>query len=158
VRHSLLELDPQPNGTSKPIARLRQFGIYLDNHSIFDLAKGPAQRRARFLTALERGADLLFSPVSAAEILGPDQQSSVNWTNSCPILRARWLRSETALFLTARWEDLALLNDAPRLTPLRLRILTMLDLPNVDRGTTCGGIAAISRSTRTSRRGVTVQP
>lgn len=56
-------------------ATVRRVGVYLDNHSIIDLAKGDRVRRERFVECLNRGADLMFSPTNAAEIVGPQQES-----------------------------------------------------------------------------------
>ena len=58
-------------------ATVRRCGVYLDNHSIIALAKGNAERRNRILRSFEMGADLMFSPVNAAEIIGPEYQSSL---------------------------------------------------------------------------------
>jgi hypothetical protein len=57
-------------------ATVRRVGVYLDNHSIISLARGDRDRRERFIGSLHRGADLLFSPTNAAEIIGPQYQSS----------------------------------------------------------------------------------
>ena len=58
-------------------ATVRRVGVYLDNHSIISLAKGPAKRRERMIKAFEHGADLMFSPVNAAEVIGPEHRSSI---------------------------------------------------------------------------------
>lgn len=57
-------------------ATVRGVGVYLDNHSLIDLAKGDPARRTAFLDCLHAGADLLFSPTNAAEIIGPQAGSS----------------------------------------------------------------------------------
>jgi hypothetical protein len=44
--------------------------IYLDNFAIKELAKGDASRKQRFLAAINRGAELLFSVANAAELTG----------------------------------------------------------------------------------------
>ena len=44
------------------------FGVYLDNDSLIELARGAALRRQRFVDALLRGGDLLFSLTNAIEI------------------------------------------------------------------------------------------
>ena len=59
-------------------ATVRHVGVYLDNHSIISFAKGNGDRRARMIRAFERGADLMFSPTNAAEIIGPERQSSLD--------------------------------------------------------------------------------
>ncbi len=57
-------------------ATVRRMGIYLDNWAIIDLARGDGARRDRVLYAIRSGADLMFSPTNAAEILAPDYASS----------------------------------------------------------------------------------
>lgn len=49
--------------------------VYLDNDCVIELAKGDANRRARFVNAIRRGGTLLFSLANAAEIAGPKGQS-----------------------------------------------------------------------------------
>ena len=51
-------------------------GVYLDNWAIIELATGERGRRDRVLQAIHNGADLLFSPTNAVEILAPDYASS----------------------------------------------------------------------------------
>lgn len=52
-------------------------GVFLDNWAIIDLAKGDSTRRDRIIRAFNSGADLMFSPVSAMEVLGPSEESSI---------------------------------------------------------------------------------
>lgn len=59
-------------------ATVRRVGVYLDNHSVISFAKGGNDRRERMIRAFERGADLMFSPTNAAEIIGPECQSSLD--------------------------------------------------------------------------------
>jgi hypothetical protein len=47
-----------------------RFGVYLDNFSIKELAKGAKARRQRFINAVLRGGALLFSLADAAEVAG----------------------------------------------------------------------------------------
>jgi hypothetical protein len=49
---------------------------YLDNWAIIELAKGDSERRNRFVRAMARGGDLLFSSTNAVEITGPQGSSS----------------------------------------------------------------------------------
>ena len=46
-------------------------GVYLDNDSLIELAKGQESRRQRFIGALRRGGTLLFSFTNAVEVAGP---------------------------------------------------------------------------------------
>jgi hypothetical protein len=59
-------------------ATVRRMGVYLDNWAIIELAKGDRARRDRVIHAIRSGADLMFSPTNAAEILAPDYASSVD--------------------------------------------------------------------------------
>jgi hypothetical protein len=59
-------------------ASVRRVGVYLDNDSLIGLAKGDHGRRARFIAAIDHGADLMFSPVNAIEVIGPECKSSLD--------------------------------------------------------------------------------
>jgi len=50
--------------------------VYLDNFAIKCLAKGDRALRSRFVTILQRGADLLFSLHNAVELVGPQGRSA----------------------------------------------------------------------------------
>ncbi len=65
-------------GTSEPLivkASVQGLAIYLDNFAIKELAKGDPSRRRRFVEAIHKGADLLFSVTNAAELCGPTGRS-----------------------------------------------------------------------------------
>jgi hypothetical protein len=49
--------------------------VYLDNWAVIELAKHDSPRRARFVAAICKGGDLLFSSTNAAELIGPKGQS-----------------------------------------------------------------------------------
>jgi hypothetical protein len=57
-------------------ATANQLAVYLDNWAIGGLAEGDADRRTRFLNAINTGADLLFSVANAAELSGPQGKSA----------------------------------------------------------------------------------
>lgn len=59
------------NGNGVVVAETEGYGIYLDNDSLIDLAKGNAMRQKRFVTALQVKATLLFSWANAIEVAGP---------------------------------------------------------------------------------------
>lgn len=59
------------NGKGVVVAETKGYGIYLDNDSLIDLAKGNAIRQKRFVTALQAKATLLFSWANAIEVAGP---------------------------------------------------------------------------------------
>jgi hypothetical protein len=65
-------------GTSEPLivrAAVQGLAIYLDNFAIKELAKGDPSRKRRFVEAINKGADLLFSVANAAELCGPTGKS-----------------------------------------------------------------------------------
>ena len=63
-------------GTPVVVAETKGYGIYLDNDSLIDLAKGSAQRQSRFVDALRSKATLLFSWANAIEVSGPQYASA----------------------------------------------------------------------------------
>jgi len=54
---------------------LTGLAVYLDNFALIGLAKGDPLRRQRFISALHRGADLLFSVSNVVELTGPQGKS-----------------------------------------------------------------------------------
>ncbi len=54
----------------------RGCGVYLDNDSLIDLAKGDSTRRDRFVSAIKKKGALLFSFTSALELAGPQGRSA----------------------------------------------------------------------------------
>ena len=59
------------DGNPEMFAETTGFGIYLDNDSLIDLAKGDPSRRTRFVDLLQVRATLLFSWANAVEIARP---------------------------------------------------------------------------------------
>ena len=66
----MIEIKAQQNGKLDLFISVTGPAVYLDNFAIKELAKGDASRRRRFLAAVNRGAELLFSVANAAEITG----------------------------------------------------------------------------------------
>jgi len=65
------------DGTPVPEAELKdRVGVYLDNDSLIELARGQELRRQRFVSALRRGGTLLFSFTNAVEVAGPQGASA----------------------------------------------------------------------------------
>jgi hypothetical protein len=58
-------------------ATVRRLGIHLDNFAIIGFATGDVARRDRLISVFQAGADLMFSPANAAEIIGPDRPNSI---------------------------------------------------------------------------------
>jgi hypothetical protein len=59
-------------------ATVRRLGVYLDNWALIQLAKDSAGLRGTFLGCLGDGADLMFSPTNAAEVLGPEHAHTID--------------------------------------------------------------------------------
>jgi hypothetical protein len=66
----MIEVKAQQNGKLDLFISVTGPAIYLDNFAIKELAKGDPSRRQRFLAAIDRGAELLFSVANAAELTG----------------------------------------------------------------------------------------
>lgn len=66
----MIEIKAQRNGKLDLFISVTGPAVYLDNFAIKELAKGDASRRRRFLAAVNRGAELLFSVANAAELTG----------------------------------------------------------------------------------------
>ena len=74
---SMIRFTTTEDGTPVPEAELKdRVGVYLDNDSLIELARGQELRRQRFIGALRRGGTLLFSWTNAAEIAGPQGASA----------------------------------------------------------------------------------
>jgi hypothetical protein len=56
-------------------ASVSGLAVYLDNFSLIRLAKHNSSRRQRFIAALQKGADLMFSITNAVELMGPQGDS-----------------------------------------------------------------------------------
>ncbi len=63
-------------GKPECCAEAKGYAIYLDNDSLFDLAKHSDLRRQRFVDALRRGGTLLFSWTNSIEVAGLPSASS----------------------------------------------------------------------------------
>src|ERR1700674_2014127 len=66
----MIEVKAQQSGKLDLFISVAGAAVYLDNFAIKELAKGDASRRRRFLAAVNRGAELLFSVANAAELTG----------------------------------------------------------------------------------------
>jgi hypothetical protein len=64
------------DGSPGVVAETRGYGIYLDNDSLIDLAKGQPSRRTRFVDLLQAKGTLLFSWANAIEVAGPEGASA----------------------------------------------------------------------------------
>jgi hypothetical protein len=76
-------------------AELRgRYAIYLDTDSLVELAKGPAPRRERLLSALGRRGTLLFSLTSAVEVGGLQGGSAAAATSFLSAIGPHWVPLE----------------------------------------------------------------
>lgn len=64
------------HGNVEVVAETKGYGIYLDNDSLIELAKGDASRQKRFVDALQAKGTLLFSWANAIEVAGPQGRSA----------------------------------------------------------------------------------
>jgi len=64
------------DGNPGVVAETKGYGLYLDNDSLIDLAKGQSSRRARFVDLLRAKATFLFSWTNAIEVAGPQGASA----------------------------------------------------------------------------------
>ena len=81
-----------------------RYGVYLDNWAIIELAVGDASRQDRFLKALTRGGELLFSWTNAAELWGPQGYSAAQIREFLGAIGAYWIPLEANPFTVARRE------------------------------------------------------
>lgn len=65
-----------PDGAPSFESSVTGVPVYLDNFAIKYFAKGDQALRRRFIAALQRGADLLFSLNNAVELVGPQGRSA----------------------------------------------------------------------------------
>lgn len=96
------------------VAELKdRFGVYLDNDSLIDLAKGSESRRRRFVDAVQSGGTLLFSWTNAVELAGP-QGASANAVGAfLDSFGPRWVPLELNPWKVVDREDAGLRERAP---------------------------------------------
>jgi hypothetical protein len=66
----VISIEPREDGIDV-VARIRGVGVYLDNDSLIDIARGDRGRRARFTNAIRQKGSLIFSMASAVDLSGP---------------------------------------------------------------------------------------
>jgi len=91
---------------------VRGIAIYLDTFALKSLAKGDPSLRQRFVTAINNGADLLFSGTNAAEISGPTGASSEAVRTFLDELGPNWYPIEMSVDEVMRREQQGLPPDA----------------------------------------------
>jgi hypothetical protein len=72
----MISLTSKPDGSLTLNASVNGTVIYLDTWAFIRLAKEDPSRRKRFIDAVHRGADILFSVTNAAELSGPKEDSA----------------------------------------------------------------------------------
>lgn len=70
------------------------FAVYLDLFAIKELAKGDPARRNRFIATANRGAEVLFSVATAAELSGPQGASFDKMRSFVDEIGPRWFPVE----------------------------------------------------------------
>jgi len=90
-----------------------RFGVYLDNDSLIELAKGTASRRQRFVDSLRQGGTLLFSLTNAADITGPQGASADAVRAFLDTVGAYWVPLELNPYTVADREKEGLIDRAP---------------------------------------------
>jgi hypothetical protein len=63
------------NGSFTLSCRVGGLPVYLDNFALIDLSEGNPNRRQRFVSCLQRGAELIFSVANLVELAGPQGKS-----------------------------------------------------------------------------------
>lgn len=102
------------NGTPICVAEVKnRLGVYLDNDSLIELAKGTTSRRQRFVDSLRRRGTLLFSLTNAAEIAGPQGTSADAVRAFLDTVGAYWVPLELNPYTVADREKEGLIDRAP---------------------------------------------
>jgi hypothetical protein len=71
-----------------------RYGVYLDNDSLIEIAKGPEERRERFVHSLQNKGGLLFSLTNAVELAGPQGASADAVRRFLDSIGAHWIPLE----------------------------------------------------------------
>ena len=71
-------------------ASVNGMAVYLDNFAIKALAKGNPSRRSRFVAAIHKGGELIFSVANAVELSGPTEKSCEVIKGFLNELEERW--------------------------------------------------------------------
>jgi hypothetical protein len=67
----MISVEAAADGLPVFVARIRGVAVYLDNDSLIDIARGNADRRARFTNAVRQKGTLIFSMANAVDLSGP---------------------------------------------------------------------------------------
>lgn len=101
------------NGNPVIVAETKGCGVYLDNDSLIDLAKGCASRRQRFVDAIQRKGTLLFSWTNAVEVAGPQGDSASAVRALLNDIGSHWVPLELNPWTVVKREQAALTTQAP---------------------------------------------
>jgi hypothetical protein len=94
-------------------AKVEGYGVYLDNDSLIDLAKGSASRQQGFVDALRRGGTLLFSWTNSIEVAGPQGASSAAVRDFLDSVGPHWVPLELSPWESVDKERAGLTSQAP---------------------------------------------
>ncbi len=89
-----------------------RIGVHLDNDSLIELAKGATPRRQRFIDALLRRGDLLFSFTNAVEIAGPQGTTATAIRSLLDNVRSHWIPLELNPWKVVKREAAGILGQA----------------------------------------------
>jgi len=89
-------------------AETKGYSIYLDNDALIELAKGPSERRQRFVKSLRSKATLLFSWANAIEIAGPQGNSAEAVRAFLNSIEGNWVPLESNAWEVVRKEEAGL--------------------------------------------------
>lgn len=95
ARKTMIRAVIGPDGAPTFLSSVSGVPVYLDNFAIKYLAKGDRALRSRFLTALQQGADLLFSLNNAVELVGPQGHSAAAFKAFLDEIGPHWFPIET---------------------------------------------------------------
>jgi hypothetical protein len=85
---------PHPTELFSLHASVKGILVYLDVFAVKELAKGDPVRRKRFVAALDRGVEVLFSVANAAELSGPQGASFEKMKAFLDEIGPRWFPVE----------------------------------------------------------------
>jgi len=96
------------SGEAVIVAATNGFGVYLDNDSLVELAKGSASRRKRFVDSLQGKGTLLFSWANAVEVAGPQGRSADAVRSFLDSIGPHWVPLELSPWEVVRREEAGL--------------------------------------------------
>jgi hypothetical protein len=100
----MIEIKAQRTGKLDLFISVSGPAVYLDNFAIKELAKGDGVRRRRFLGAINRGCELIFSVANAGELTGFQDRSFQEVKAFLEEIGPRWFPVELDPYLVVKRE------------------------------------------------------